>query len=156
MPKYKTHLSAGFLIFFFIILILIKLQKLNFTIPQIFFYAGCCLFGSLFPDIDTKSKIQKILYYFIFIIILYLLLFKKLILACIISIITFIPLLTNHRNLTHKLWFIILIPLTIPIVTFNYNKNIFIPIFIGYLFFIIGGISHIGLDLGLKNIFKRK
>ncbi|MCK4651060.1 metal-dependent hydrolase [Candidatus Babeliales bacterium] len=165
MPKYKTHLFGGFITFFFVIFIWLNIQnyfihyqhdKLKIKWELLLLYFISCLLGSLFPDIDTKSRIQKLLYYPIFIIIVVSILLKNWILVSFLSILALIPILSNHRRLTHKLWFVILIPLSIPILTFHFNKKLLIPSIISSLFFMTGAISHLILDFGPKRFFKGK
>ena len=153
MPKYKTHLIGGLATFLLISVISYKTQKFNFTLEQSLLFLPLCLLGSLFPDIDTKSKIQKWLYYLIFFMILTTVLTKKWLALSFFSLIAFIPLLTNHRNLTHKLWFVFLIPLSIPILAFQYNKTLFISALASYVFFASGAFSHLLLDFGPFKLF---
>ncbi|MBU4269499.1 metal-dependent hydrolase [Candidatus Dependentiae bacterium] len=153
MPQYKTHLLAGFFVF---LLIFLLFQSTNIFGHYSFLYMISCLLGSLFPDIDTKSMIQKFLYFILFAITIVAVLSKQWEIAVIISLISLIPLIVNHRKLTHRIWFVILIPFAIPIVTFHYNKAIILPIFVSYLFFVLGAISHILLDFGIFKTFKRK
>lgn len=153
MPQYKTHLVGGFFTF---LLIFLLFQSTSIFGQYNFFYLISCLLGSLFPDIDTKSMIQKILYFALFIITIVSVLAKQLEVAAFIGILSLIPIIVNHRRLTHRVWFIILVPLFIPIVTFYYNKEIILPIFVSYLFFVAGALSHILLDFGIFGLFKRK
>ncbi len=153
MPQYKTHLMAGFFVF---LLIFLLFQSTNFFGHYSFLYMISCLFGSLFPDIDTKSMIQKFLYFILFTITIVAILSKQWEIASIIGLFSLIPLIVNHRKLTHRIWFVILIPFFIPVVTFYYNKAIIFPIFVSYIFFVLGAISHILLDFGIFKTFKRK
>jgi len=151
MPKYKTHLCGGFITFCVILFVLIQL-KISSNLLVSFIYLASCLLGSLFPDIDTKSRIQKIVYYPLFVIIIYAIFVQKWALASLISVLAFIPVLANHRRLTHKRWFVITIPLSIPILIYHFNQQFLIESFISYLFFVFGAISHLLLDFGIKRI----
>ena len=153
MPNYKAHLAGGAATFILILATINKLQITKIATNQILLYLTFCLFGSVFPDIDTKSKIQKYLYLFLFLTIIVTILFKNWILLSLLSFIAFIPLLVNHRGLTHKLWFIITIPFAIPILIFSYDRSLLIPAVTSYLFFVAGAISHLILDFGFKRTF---
>ena len=153
MPKYKTHLAGGLVTFFVLFLILqyLKVPK-NYT----FLYLGSCLLGSLFPDIDTKSKIQKILYFCLFFTIILAIFMHQWHIAAMIGLFALIPMMVNHRQLTHRIWFIIFVPFFIPIAVFHYNQNMLYPAFFSYLFFVGGAMSHIWLDFGFRRTFRRK
>ena len=156
MPKYKAHLFGGFITFIIIAsaLSFLKIsplfnqsnQKPNVTLFLLYFSA--CLIGSLFPDIDTKSKIQKWTYLPLFVIIIITILKKNWLLTSFLSVIGFIPILANHRRLTHRVWFIIFIPLSIPIVMFHFNETVLIDSIFTYIFFVSGALSHLLLDFG--------
>ena len=59
MPQYKSHLIGG-LIFYGIILFIFSLGKVAWT-TQIY-WLSATLAGSLFPDIDIKSKGQHLFF----------------------------------------------------------------------------------------------
>jgi hypothetical protein len=153
MPKYKTHLLGGLVTFFIIFSIL---QYIKVPQKDILIYLSACLIGSIFPDIDTKSKIQKILYSFLFFVSISSIIMKKWQFVAIISIFAFIPMMVNHRRLTHKPWFLIVFPLSIPITVSQYYSQFIHTAIIAYIFFVGGALSHIWLDFGFKGIFKRK
>lgn len=155
MPKYKTHLFAGFIVYIVIFLIFNNLLNLNIKTfnNYKYLYLGSCLFGSLFPDIDTKSMIQKILYFLLFISLLIAIFMQKWQISAILGVISLIPIISNHRGITHRIWFVIFIPLVIPISIYYYNKNLLEPFFIAYLFFMSGAISHILLDKSISKLF---
>ncbi|MFH1461744.1 MAG: metal-dependent hydrolase [bacterium] len=153
MPKYKTHLAGGLITFFIIFLIL---QYLKIPLNYILLYITSCLTGSLFPDVDTKSKIQKILYFCLFFAVILTVFTQNWHFTALLSLIAFIPLIVNHRKLTHRIWFIIFIPLFIPILIYYYNEKLIEPAFFSYIFFVSGSISHIWLDFGFKGILRRK
>jgi hypothetical protein len=155
MPKYKAHLFGGFIIFIIIVAIITKISQIKLTIPLSFIFLASCLVGSLFPDIDTKSRIQKWIYLPTFLVIIATIITKNWFLLSLLAVIAFIPILANHRHLTHKLWFVTLVPLTIPLLTLNYNKSLFGTVLTCYLFFVAGALSHIFLDFGPKRFFRR-
>ncbi len=154
MPKYKTHLVGGIITF---LLTMIIANYFNYfkrlSWEQIFTYFTLCILGSLFPDIDTKSKIQKWIYYPLFFVIIVAIFTKNWILLSFVSVIAFIPIIANHRGITHKLWFVVLVPLA-PLSIFHFNKTFLTYAFSCYLFFVIGAISHLLLDFGPKRLFR--
>ena len=153
MPKYKTHLTSGALLFLGIYLLLKNTTIFN---KHAFLYFSAILFGSLFPDIDTKSMIQKFLYMGLFITTAIIILLKKWEIAAILGFISLIPIIANHRQLTHRIWFVIILPFFIPLLIFHFNKNLLYPAFFSYLFFVSGAILHIWLDFGFWSMFRRK
>ncbi|MBD3231770.1 hypothetical protein GF322_03855 [Candidatus Dependentiae bacterium] len=152
MPKYKTHLIGGFVTFILIAFIFIYILKqkdiIEITFSRGIIFLLFCLFGSLFPDIDTKSKVQKYIYYPLFIVIIIAILIKNWLLLSLVSILAFIPILANHRKLTHKVWFLIFIPLLPFIFIAKLNKIHQKELFLFYIFFVAGAFSHIFLDFG--------
>ena len=132
MPNYKTHLVGGFAAFS--ILYFCGFSTIVWA-PNL----ACALIGSLFPDLDTKSKIQILFYRLLAIIILLLFYLKSwLNLLFLIPILIF-PLIIHHRGITHKFWFIFIISCLI----FNYAN------FLGEyaaIYFFVGALSHIILD----------
>ncbi len=153
MPKYKTHLFIGFITY----LIMILALKLNiFGKSHTFLYLAACLLGSLFPDIDTKSMIQKILYFVLFLVMGIAIFAQNWQIAAILGVVSLIPIISNHRGITHRIWFIIVVPLVIPIVIFHYNPQLIYPAFISYLFFVSGAMSHIFSDKFTSWIRRKK
>ncbi|MCF7800232.1 metal-dependent hydrolase [Candidatus Babeliales bacterium] len=146
MPKYKAHLLTGLFLFIFFVILVIKFSIFNFNKNLLPVFLGFCLLGSLFPDIDTKSKIQKIIYSLLFLIILLLIFLQNWFALAILVIISFIPILVNHRALTHKKWFILLVPLVFTFFVLSFNMSIKHEALTSYLFFEIGALSHIYLD----------
>ena len=152
MPQYKTHLLGGFIVFI-ILFILLQSSKIfgNYT----FLCLLSALIGSLFPDIDTKSMIQKFIYFFLFIGVGTAIFMQKWQIASFVGVISLIPMIINHRRLTHRIWFIVFMPLAIPIAIFYYNPQLLHPAIASYVFFVGGAISHIWLDFGIRRGIRR-
>lgn len=158
MPKYKSHLAGGILTFILVVFLMqVFLTKRVAGIPiqRAVLYLLFCLLGSLFPDIDTKSKAQKIIYFPLFFLVIISIILKNWMLLSTLSLITLIPILVNHRSLTHKIWFVVAIPLIPLLLTLHFNKNNDPIVFNFYFFFVAGAISHIFLDFGPKRFFRR-
>lgn len=114
------------------------------TIPLV----AICLLGALFPDIDTTSKIRKIIYGKWLIVFFALLIFFNtnpaiITLAVLISL---LPLVVRHREIFHNIFFLALIPTTISLPLAWYFPNQSTLIFRCAYFFFLGALSHIMLD----------
>jgi hypothetical protein len=73
MPSYRVHLIGGFLTYLAVLQGIKHMDISGFVIAQGLLF---CLLGALFPDIDVKSKGQKI-FYSILLCLLFWLLYKK-------------------------------------------------------------------------------
>lgn len=152
MPGYRGHLAGG-AIAFCIALVTVA----HFTQPTPMALAewlGFCLAGSLFPDVDTKSKGQKYFYRGILLALIILAYMKHLDILVWVSIISITPMLVNHRGLFHRIWFLIGVPLLLWYVIclqFPCYKG---QLFFDVLFFIVGSLSHVWLDVGLRRMLR--
>lgn len=151
MPNYKTHLFAGTVTFAGLLLVMHNYNTNLFTALQ---WLSCCLIGSLFPDIDTKSKIQKVFYIFLLIIFITLTIKNKTKLFVPLSFIGIAPLIVNHRGIFHNLWFIIAIGIAIVFIVSIYSPNQTALALNNVIFFIAGAFSHLWLDMGLKKTIR--
>ncbi|MEX0940898.1 MAG: metal-dependent hydrolase [Candidatus Babeliales bacterium] len=152
MPNYKGHLIGGF--FTFIIVSFVCKSVLPLTINTAIEWLFFSLLGSLFPDIDIKSKGQNFFYRLIGIIFIVLFLQRRLYELALVSFVSLFPLLIRHRGITHSLWFICGIFICVT----NY-AYLFLPqyaniIFFDIFFFCLGAFSHLVLDLGWRRTFK--
>jgi membrane-bound metal-dependent hydrolase YbcI (DUF457 family) len=153
MPNYKGHLVGG--LGFYLIGLYI-LSFLSPTLPTALEWLLCALAGSLFPDIDTKSKGQKIFYRILAVITVVLIFQQKFKPLLIIASCALIPIIVDHRGLFHMLWFVIGVPLifaAIMSVSFPAYKDI---LFVDAFFFIGGAISHLLLDFGLRRTLRMR
>ncbi len=144
MPGYKGHLVGGAIAFSCMILVFKWWQNPTFFVAIHYFF--CTLLGSLFPDIDTKSRGQGI-FYRALLVFLGILLFRGYQNVCIIlSLLALTPLLVRHRGLFHKPWFLLCIPLGIAWLCSSFGL-VTVPLAVGSAFFFItGALSHIALD----------
>jgi len=151
MPAYKTHISAGLLFS----LVIIYLGSLSHNSPGLlFFWVTCAILGSLFPDIDTQSKGRKIFYSLFIVLLLICLFYQKTVYALYLSGASLCPLVMRHRGLFHNIWFLLLLIGSISILLGHLFPNCSSEIKSGTLFFALGVISHLWLDLGFKNMLK--
>ena len=112
-----------------------------------------CIFGSLFPDIDTKSKIQLLLYRVIMLAFILLLLLGYTYTIIIGGFIFLLPLIVPHRSLFHNKWFISTLVLATALTGCYYIPHACQQIAQASLFFVVGVYSHLALDFGLRRLF---
>jgi len=152
MPGYKAHLVGGVVA----AVPLLFLLRSYATPATAILWCACAAAGALFPDVDTKSKGQKWFYRCIIPTLMVLLLLKRLTVFIIIALISFTPLIVNHRGVFHRLWFIVLPPLALAGIFAWYYPGCGKGAFFAALFFAIGSVSHLVLDLGLRKTFRLK
>ncbi len=154
MPGYRGHLLGGAAAAG---LLLSALSCLGIVVPTPLCgieWILACLAGSLFPDVDIKSKGQKLFYWILFGLFVYLYIRKKLMMLGLFSIIGILPMLVRHRGLFHKWWFIVGVPFLLAALTSHYFPQYKNALFFDALFFVVGALSHLLLDLGPKRTFK--
>jgi len=154
MPGYKGHLLGGIGAFGITIALLLSVTMIKPTLLLSLQWLLCCLAGSLFPDVDTKSKGQKYFYWVLFILFIFLFINNEYYLMGVLSFIAVLPMLVPHRGLFHRLWFVVLFPALLSV-----GVNCYVPgcsdiIISNTLFFITGAISHLWLDLGFKRMIR--
>lgn len=147
MPNYKSHISGGFLIFVLMsVLIVPRYHPSLFTMIE---WLTCTMAGSLFPDIDTKSRGQRYFYILMILLIILFIASHRYTHLAVISTLSVVPLLVPHRGVFHRLWFVIIIPLIGWGVLVVYFPSLYTALFFDTIFFIAGAISHLWLDMGL-------
>ena len=158
MPNYKGHLVGGMAAYGLLLCTLLALVK-----PSLLTASEWLLFalaGSLFPDIDIKSKGQKYFYYFILLVFIVLVVGKRFEAMACCGFIVIWPMLVNHRGIFHNPWFVVIMPLVLWIIISSIIPGVSQQFFFDILFFIVGAVSHIWLDFGtgqmLKKLFMRK
>lgn len=152
MSNYKGHLAGGFIAYTVTIGILLAYcQPTFFTAVEWLLFT---LAGALFPDIDIKSKGQKLFYWILLIIFVFLMLRKHFEILAVLSIVAITPLLVKHRGVFHRLWFVVSIPALAAFCLSMYVPTYASIIFFDTIFFIAGAISHLWLDMGFKRMFR--
>lgn len=151
MPNYRGHLTGAF-IFYCIIIGVFSFYTYSFiTLIEWFL---CTLLGALFPDIDTKSKGQKLFYRILFVMIAIFFVQQKLRLIALFAFIACIPLITRHRGVLHNFWAILSLIILLLVVTYYFVPNYFMLIAWDLFFFMMGVISHLWLDLGFMRMIR--
>lgn len=155
MPNYKTHLIAG-LISFFVVARVTSNYLPTLALPLILLPVGLalCLIGSIFPDIDVPSKMQK-WFYFACIAAVAAAIWSKnhVLMASVGTGVIFVTFLT-HRTITHKPAFLALVALVPTLCGTYVLPHHARDIFAFYAYFIVGCLSHILLDR-LFTLFNR-
>lgn len=147
MSNYKAHVWGGVAAYGIILYLFLLLHILDHpSLFQLLFWFICVIAGSLFPDIDIKSRGQQYFYRLLFLVLLFCMNIKHFTAVCACGVIAIVPLLVKHRGLFHQLWFLISAPFLLSfflIQLFPYQKT---NILTGILFFVIGCVSHLWLD----------
>jgi hypothetical protein len=167
MPGYKGHLAGGLVVSGLGIYLLTSYAGAAFAgIAQSHItgvtatwatQAEWLLFGlagSLFPDIDVKSRGQHYFYWFVLILLSWCALKRRYDMALGISIMAVIPMLARHRGLFHRAWFVIVMPLLVWLICSCYKPSMSNGLLIDSYFFIAGALSHLWLDMGLKRMLR--
>ena len=152
MPNYKGHIAGG--VGAFIVTVLGMRMICTPSPLTLVEWLACTVAGALFPDVDIKSKGQRYGYWIILVILTVLLIRKRFEMLMSVSVLAMAPMLSRHRGLFHRLWFIIAFPLLIwYLISLEFPK-ISGELFYDTLFFIAGAISHLWLDRGLVRMFQ--
>ncbi len=151
MPGYKGHITGGAIAYS---ILLIPLVSYCTSVTTAAGWLLCAIAGALFPDVDIKSKGQKYFYRLLLIIFIVLILEKKFDLLAIMSLLSLVPMLVKHRGLFHRLWFVIMLPLTLWFCMSLYFPHVTHELLLYIIFFIAGAISHLYLDLGLRRMLR--
>lgn len=152
MPSYKGHLAGG--IFAYLLAIYFVLNNHSISLATGLELLLFTLAGALFPDVDIKSKGQKIFYWIAMLLALILLLYDHMQALTILIFICIIPLLVRHRGIFHRTWFVILVPLGSALLLCSYMPKCCTTIMFDMIFFVIGALSHLWLDLGLRKMLR--
>ena len=151
MPGYKVHLTGGAVAFTVVLVATGGYTSSFVTWAEWLVFA---LAGSLFPDIDTKSKGQKLFYNIIFVLLLFFLVLRNYGALVILALAACIPLLVNHRGIFHRAWFVVAVPFAAAFMLGLYVPDHMRIALFDALFFSAGALSHLWLDLGLRRMFR--
>jgi len=153
MPGYKGHVAGGLVAYALVMYLLSGLNPSSCTALEWLMFT---LAGSLFPDIDIKSKGQKWFYWLIFVCFVMLLVCKRYALLAVLGIGALIPMMVRHRGIFHQLWFVLAVPCAVTL-----GVAIWAPAYtqiavLDALFFTAGAVSHLWLDLGVRRMVRSK
>ena len=146
MPNYKAHLVGGVVSFGLVLWVTSLIPVLAVPLDSLVWAFSLTLLGSIFPDIDIPSKMQRI----------FLMSSTGGILAALLShntrffsflavTVLFVSFLT-HRTITHKPLFLAGLGLVPTLAVCYFSQNHTFLAFGLYLYFTVGCLSHILLD----------
>lgn len=144
MPGYRAHMVGGAVAFGCVTYALSHHVSIDVVTMAGWFVAA--ILGSLFPDIDTKSKGQGLFYKGMLVCLILLLWVHEIHLFILMSFVALMPLLVRHRGLFHQVWFVIAVPFA---VAYAVGSSFALPhkdFLLIALFFAVGALSHIVLD----------
>ncbi len=145
MPGYKTHLCGGLVVFLSAVALLLSITDLP-GFFELSIYLSCALLGSIFPDIDVASKMQRLFFVGSTGVLSCALLTNRTHLFLVIGGCVLLVTLLRHRTLTHQIGFLVSMPIFFSLgAVYLYN----LPFnFVAYacLFFVAGCVSHVVLD----------
>jgi membrane-bound metal-dependent hydrolase YbcI (DUF457 family) len=151
MPQYRTHLVGGVISCVILYSILSYARLLYAPVWQLFV---CALFGSLFPDVDTKSVIQRICFYIVIGLLILFIAMQRMYAAATLSVMACVPLIVRHRGLFHRLSFVAILSGSVVLVVAAHEPRLTSALLCNMAFFLVGVLSHLMLDFGITN-YKR-
>lgn len=151
MASYRGHIWGGLLFFVPLIILLVFFfelykQPLPMLLAQVAILLGVTLLFALFPDIDIKSKGQRIFYLIFFCVDLVLIVTNHWREAAFLGLFAMLPLLTEHRGWTHSFWASLIIPLPFLLVPIWFAKSGWKAGLPYYLAAVAGYLSHRFMD----------
>lgn len=151
MASYRGHVWGGLLFFVPLIIVLVFFfelykQPLPTLLAQVAILLGITLLFALFPDIDIKSKGQRIFYLIFFCVDLVLIVTNHWREAAFLGLFAMLPLLTEHRGWTHSFWAALIIPLPFLLVPIWFAKSGWKAGLPYYLAAVAGYLSHRFMD----------
>lgn len=152
MPGYRKHLQGGVVAFALAYVVISHYSQVSRTIPGFLLLLASTLFGSLFPDLDISSKIQRIFYRGTVGAFLFFVVTKEHYALLLLSLLALFIGLLRHRTLLHNGVFITLLPCVICYSVSSFVQDFHFIVLLGF-FFIVGAWSHLALDFG---IYRRK
>ncbi|MFA6066145.1 MAG: metal-dependent hydrolase [Candidatus Babeliaceae bacterium] len=151
MPSYKGHLLGSFCAYTITIFIFsLCYLPLSYHAEWLL----CTILGGLFPDIDIKSKGQKIFYRILFVMVCFVIAQKKFYILALLALFSCVPLMVKHRGLTHNITFVVAVLGSIIIGTALFSPHLVDAVIKDAFFFLVGAISHIWLDFGFKKMMR--
>jgi membrane-bound metal-dependent hydrolase YbcI (DUF457 family) len=155
MPGYKGHLMGGAAAFGAAYAAVSMAKFMPYGDPCMI--ASCfatALAGSLFPDIDIKSKGQNLFYWIILGLFVYFFYNKQFVTLSYIAMAATLPLLVKHRGIFHNMWFLIAalsgLSYTLVCCLPQYDQKIILHM----VFFVAGALSHLWLDFGFVRMMR--
>lgn len=152
MAGYKGHLVGG-LMAYGITLYVVRLYCQPTPLMQLEWLV-LALIGALFPDIDVKSKGQKLSYLLIGLLCVWLLLNGYYQAVTILALMALLPMMVRHRGIFHNIWFVLVLAAATVVICSRYTPITCYMACMDALFFMVGVISHLWLDRGWRRLLK--
>lgn len=154
MPGYKAHLSGALVAYAGVALLIFPV---DFTVARHLELVLCMLAGALFPDVDIKSKGQRIFYLLVIPSALMLWIGDFHVMAFALAIGAFLPLVCAHRGLFHKISFLFFVSCIFFIIGFSWctTATWAVRMALNAVFFFFGTVTHIILDIGLRRFIAK-
>ncbi len=143
MPSYRVHLIGGLVTYLGILQLIKYSEPTIHTIIQGLIF---CLLGALFPDIDVKSKGQKVFYTLLLFFLIYLVVVQNYCLFVSVSFLGVVPILVRHRGVFHHIWFLLTIALVATLGVKSMCGSYENIMMANCWFFFAGSVSHVLLD----------
>lgn len=153
MPSYRVHLIGGLVTYLGVLQFIKDTNISGFVIVQGLLF---CLLGALFPDIDVKSKGQKIFYSMLLVLLIWLLYQRMYCLFVTMSFLGLIPILVRHRGIFHHIWFLFSMAVIMSWIVQAWCGTFAKIMLYNCWFFFAGTVSHVLLDrfvTGCKRYF---
>jgi membrane-bound metal-dependent hydrolase YbcI (DUF457 family) len=144
MPEHKTHLFVGFLVYVTVLYLVLFFGPISWERKiELLMYT---LIGALFPDIDTKSKIQRVMYSIFFFLLVLLAYTKQYVAATATGILACLPLMVHHRGIFHSIIFLTCLAASAVFCTHLYYPLYTTVMVYNAIFFLAGVFSHLFAD----------
>ena len=153
MANFKGHLFGG-LLFYVLASFVFSLGSVAWTTH--IYWLSATLAGSLFPDIDIKSKGQRLFLKVLLLLLILCLFLQAYIPVVMILFFSLVPLIVPHRGFFHDIGFVAVLCAFVDLILIFVVPAKAKTIIVTSLFFLLGVISHLLLDKGFKGTFKGK
>lgn len=150
MSMYRGHLLGGLAAYLMVIVVYgIYTSAFQHYFPGLL----AALAGSLFPDIDIRSKGQRLFLKILFLLIVVCLYMQASVPLMVLLMFSVLPIVFPHRGLFHDLIFVGLLALTVAGSLIYVMPDSTDKICLVTFFFYVGVLSHLVLDKGFKKTF---
>lgn len=149
MPGYKAHIAAGSVSCLVLIYIISTLAHFCPTFLQFIGCFLCAILGSIFPDIDTTSKAQRLFLIFSSVVLLSSIVFQVWFIFLNFSFITVVVMLLKHRTITHSFYFLFSLSILLILFSTFVFQSLSTGAILSAMGFAIGAFSHLLLDFGI-------
>ncbi len=148
MPEHKTHLVIGLLVYLACMYLLLFFGPIAW--PRKGELLAYTLIGALFPDIDTKSKIQRMIYVAFLLLLLFLAYARQYSAATAVGVLACLPLIVRHRGLFHSRLFLGALGAIAVGGTYLYTPSYTGIMACNVIFFLTGAFSHLIADRRIR------